>query len=367
MKKQDNKQKEETKAGSNVSCVKLGLDVHAASVTVTVQLDGSAYQPAQRVRTEELCGWVAKLQDRHAGAKVHACYEAGPCGYWLHRRLAGQGVDNRVVAPVALNGRRKTDKRDSRALADQLDRYLRGNPKAFSPVRVPTPGQEQERSMLRHRQRLARTLAKVTQSGRSQMLLQGLRVRGCWWLPGHWRELSAQLPVWLAQELEDLREQALVLKKQLKAADERIAAHGREQAIQPPRGLGALTWLTLQTEVIDWQRFGNRREVASYTGLCPGEHSSGEKRIEGSIDRHGNQRVRHVLIEAVWRLLVWQPGYKPLEKVRQAPSARVKKRAVVAAARRLAIDLWRLATGQTTPEKVGLDAFVPHLRPKIAS
>ena len=109
-------------------------------------------------------------------------------------------------------------------------------------------------------------------------------------------------------------------------------------------------------EVIDWSRFQNRRQVASYTGLCPGEHSTGQTRRELSIDKHGNRRVRRALIEAAWRLLLWQPDYPPLQKVRAAQSSRGRKRAIVAVARRLAIDLWRLATGQTTREKVGLAA-----------
>ena len=65
----------------------------------------------------------------------------------------------------------------------------------------------------------------------------------------------------------------------------------------------------LGSEVLDWGRFDNRRQVASYTGLCPSEQSSGGKRKQGSINKHGNPRVRHQLVEAVWRLEQWQPEY----------------------------------------------------------
>lgn len=60
------------------------------------------------------------------------------------------------------------------------------------------------------------------------------------------------------------------------------------------------------------------------------------------------------MVEACWRLLQWQPDYPPLRKLRAATGARARKRAVVAAARRLAIDLWRINTGQCTAEKLGL-------------
>jgi hypothetical protein len=64
--------------------------------------------------------------------------------------------------------------------------------------------------------------------------------------------------------------------------------------------------------------------------------------------------VRHHLVEAVWRLLQWQPDYPPLQKLRAATSKRLRKRLAVAAARHLAIDLWRIYTGQCSAEKLGL-------------
>jgi transposase len=341
--------------------IKLGQDLHAASVVVTVQLDGCPPRPTQRISTENYVEWVRRLMQQHPQARVFACYEAGPCGYWLHRELERLGVTNYVVAPVALNGRRKTDARDSRALTEQLDRYVRGHRHAFAVVKVPTPEQEQERALVRQRAALVKTLARVGHQGRSQCLLQGLRVRGRWWGPRRWPELARTLPPWLRDLLSDLQAQARLVHGQILAVEKKIAALAAAKAVQAPRGIGALTWLTLGLEVVDWSRFTNRRQVASYTGLCPGEYSSGERRREGSIDKHGNRRVRHALIEAVWRLYRWQPDYPPLARLRAVPGSRARRRAVVAVARRLAIDLWRLASGQTTREKVGLAATATHL------
>jgi transposase len=343
-------------ASAKVEVIKLGLDLHAAHVVNAMQLDGCPPQPAQRIATERFVTWVQQLKAKYPGAKIHACYEAGPCGYWLHRALEQLGVDSYVVAPVALNGRRKTDARDARALSEQLDRYLRGHKHAFSPVTVPTPAQEQDRAVLRHRQALLKSLGRCAQQGRSLMLLQGLRVRGRWWTKRQWTELQPTLPAWLATLLSDHQAQALLFHGQIIAQDKRIAELAQAKKVAAPRGIGALTWLTLLLEVIDWNRFKNRRQVASYTGLCPGEHSSGETRRELSIDKHGNRRVRRVLIEAAWRLAMWQPDYPPLAKLRAAQGGRARKRAIVAVARRLAIDLWRLATAQTTLEKIGLGA-----------
>jgi transposase len=121
-----------------------------------------------------------------------------------------------------------------------------------------------------------------------------------------------------------------------------------------PIGVGALSWIILELEIRGWDRFKNRRQIASFTGLCPGIHNSNGKGREGSINRCGNSVVRYTLIEMVWRLLRWQPDYPPIKKLRSTVSKRGKRRFVVAAARRLAIDLWRWATGRASAQDLGL-------------
>ena len=86
------------------------------------------------------------------------------------------------------------------------------------------------------------------------------------------------------------------------------------------------------------------------------EDSSGSKRKQGSINKHGNPRIRHQLVEAVWRLPKWQPQYPPLKQLQEASGTRARKRAAVAVARRLAVDLWRISTGQCSAQKLGLVA-----------
>src|SRR3954466_5364065 len=150
---------------AKVEVIKVGQDLHASNVVVTVYLDGCPPQPPQRIVIEKYWAWLEQLKAKYAGAKIYSCYEAGPCGYWLHRGLVERGVENYVVAPVALNGRRKNDQRDSRALGDQLDRYVRGHRHAFSPVAVPTVEQEKDRALVRHRQALAKSLGRCAQQG----------------------------------------------------------------------------------------------------------------------------------------------------------------------------------------------------------
>ena len=108
----------------------------------------------------------------------------------------------------------------------------------------------------------------------------------------------------------------------------------------------------------DWQRFSNRKQIGSYTGCCPGEHSSGGKRLVGSIDRMGNGRVRALLVEAVWRFLRWQPDWKAAQrmKIKLTAGTAMKKKTVVALARQLAVDLWRWRTGRCTLADLGWTA-----------
>ena len=327
--------------------IKLGMDVHAKQITVCRQDGDGKPQPPRRLSWEQLLAWVRELVA--SGAEVHSCYEAGPCGYGLHRTLTELGVHNLVVAPQRWDERGervKTDGRDARALEDRLDRYLRGNPEVFAVVRVPTPEQEQRRSLVRRRMAVLWERNRCVLRGGSLLLGQGFRVPREWWQLPHWPEVRALLPAWLRETVEFWQQQALHLETEVVALAERVQQFSAGKRLI--KGYGPLTDAVVESEILDWHRFKNRRQVASYTGLCPSEYSTGDTRQQGPITKHGNPRVRHSLVEAVWRLERWQPDYAPLQMLREAQGKRARKRAVVAVARRLAIDLWRLATGQTT-------------------
>lgn len=333
--------------------IKLGLDVHAGQITVCRQDGGLLPKPAHKQSWPEFLAWVEALVK--GGAKVVSCYEAGPCGYGLHRQLTALGITNHVVVPQrwdAEGQRVKTDARDARELCDRLDRYARGNTKAFSVVRVPTPEQEQRRAVGRQRGRLVQERLRCVLRGHGLMLGQGLQAPTGWWEPQRWASFQRELPEWLRAQVQTWQAQAVALDEQVTRWSRQVAGQSAGQPM--PKGVGALTAALLAGEILDWHRFRNRRQVASYTGLCPSEHSSGLKRRQGGVSKHGNPRVRHQLVEACWRLVQWQPDYPPLKKLRAASGARARKRAVVAAARRLAIDLWRLNTGQCPAEKLGL-------------
>src|SRR4051794_37737250 len=152
------KQNSEGEAKAKPEVIKIGLDLHARQVTECRQLDGSTPKPAQKWDPWKLLDQVEAWVE--TGIQVYSCYEAGACGYWYHRELVKRGAVNFVVAPRPLETqgtkRQKADRLDARALLDQLDSYLRGNRQAMSLVAVPSPQQEQHRSMVRYREQLMR-------------------------------------------------------------------------------------------------------------------------------------------------------------------------------------------------------------------
>jgi transposase len=332
--------------------IKFGFDVHATQVTACRQWDGRLPQPAQQLTKEEVLRMVQEHVAR--GHRVYTCYEAGPCGYGLHRQLVQLGATNYVVAPQRWDerGQRvKTDRRDARELCQRLDRYVRGNTDVFTVVRVPTEQQERLRLLCRQRASLLKERQRCELRGHGLMLVHGFEAPRAWWSADEWRELAVQLPEWLREHLARWQKYAQQLEQQVEELTPRIAALSAGQAA--PKGLGAMTNAILEVEIGDWGRFRNRRQPGSYTGLCPSEDSSNRRRRQGSVTKHGNPRIRHLLVEAAWRMLEWQPDYPPIKKAR-ALQGRLRKRAIVAAARQLAVDLWRLRTGRCTPEQLKL-------------
>lgn len=176
---------------------------------------------------------------------------------------------------------------------------------------------------------------------------------GGWAGPRKWKALAAECSPFVRELLEPVAAQLRQAAAHRDALGARIAGHVAAERL--PKGLGALTVSLLDGEVCDWRRFRDRKAVGSYTGCCPSEHSSGGVQRCGHIDRHGNGHVRTLLVEAVWRLLRWQPGWharvKLLERLKHGAS--LKKKVVVALARQLAIDLWRWRTGRCTAAELG--------------
>jgi transposase len=191
--------------------------------------------------------------------------------------------------------------------------------------------------------------------GRGLALLHGYRLLGPWWRPRQWEKWQTQLPAWMVEHLDRFRPTMNEAEKALLALQVAIRQAGPQEL---PYGFGAITLEGIEREVLDWSRFKNRKQPGSYVGLCGGVADSGQQRADLPITKHGNRRLRAMLIELAWRVVWYQPdchAVGPWKAIFQNPRshARRRKQAIVAVARRLMVDLWRWKTGRATAQDLG--------------
>ena len=340
--------------------IKLGIDAHEKFHVVSMQIDGSTPKPPKKLTGDQLLAMCQEMVQQ--GDEVWSVYEACGLGFVLHRKLEAAGVHSLVITPIKLseNGKlRKNDKNDSRHLVLRLDRYVVGNKNALPIIRVPSPREEQYRSLGRRRGGMIRIRTNMEAQGRGFLVNQGFQQLATgWWRVNKWQVLESRVPGWIFEHLEAIRGIILQVEQKIGELTKRLEATVELKKV--PYGVGALSQALLDGEVCDWKRFKNRRQISSYTGLCPGEYSSGESVCQGKIDRHGNRRIRVILIEMAWRMVRYQPDYYLIKKNYEIlrPKAKVgrsqRKKTIVKVARCMSVDLWRLATEQTTPENLGL-------------
>jgi len=295
---------------AHASTLFVGLDVHKETIAV-------AYVGEER--DAEVVSWgtigtrqgdidklLRKLQAK--GKTLHLVYEAGPCGYWLYRYLTKKKLTCWVVAPSCIpkkaNARVKTDRRD----AVHLARLLRSGD--LTPLYIPNVEDEALRDVVRAREEVLKDLKAAKVRLKAFLLRQDLRYEGrATWGPAHLR--------WLAEVVCPAPAQQIVFQEYVRAVSEQTERLQRleaelpalvqswrwlpvVEAIQALRGVQFIAAVTLIAELGDLTRFANPRHLMSYLGLIPSEHTSGERRRQGSITKMGNSHARRVLVEGAW-------------------------------------------------------------------
>jgi transposase len=332
----------------------LGIDAHLARNQVARKIDNGGIQAVQSLSFEELLLFAQKQLS--LGEEVYAVYEAGPLGYVLYRRLRELGIKALVCAPECLEqGKRKHNKLDARKLSSRLYSYVQGDREMMRVVRVPTPEQEQLRAESRQHDQLVATRKAMAAQGRALVLSQGYgMMKGAWWRPIAYGKWAPLLPQWIRTKLEVWQANLRLLDAQIAQRKKELAQSNKEAL---PKGFGAQSIVQLDREIGDYDRFVTRRKVGCFGGFVPREHSTGTNQRLGSITKVGSPRIRTLIIEMVWRLVLFQPHYPPIMQWREAlcgPNKVLKKKAAVAVARRLLIDIWKMRTGRTTAQALGL-------------
>jgi transposase len=288
----------------------VGLDVHKTTVCVAIAESGRGGEVREvgvfENRPDVLRKMVARLaKHRH---RLNFCYEAGPCGYGLHRLLIGLGHDSVVVAPSLIpmkaGTRVKTDRRDALMLA-KLHRAGE-----LTPIWIPDPTHEAMRDLVRARATAVRVLSKARQH------LQGFLLRHDRIYPGA-RAWTLAYRRWLTTVRFDHPAQQIVLQDYIHAVEDaelrrdRLTRQIEElmptwsmapvvAALQAMRGVALVVAVTVVAEVGDFRRFSSARQLMAYLGLVPSEHSSGSTIRRAGITKAGNALARRVLIEGAW-------------------------------------------------------------------
>jgi transposase len=289
-----------------------------------------------------------------ASAGVHSCYEAGRDGWWLHRWLKQQGIDNIVVdsSSIEVNRRArraKSDRLDGDKLLQMLLRHRRGE-RVWSVVHEPSPQAEDERRVHRELQRLTHEHTAHCNRIRALLVQHNLRpaqIGGKPWALW-WQAHQGQVPPLLRAEIERECQRLELVRQQMRA----IEAQQRQALTQQPlvqqlsrlRAIGLCSAWVLTKELFGWRQFDNPRQVASSIGLAPTPYASGCSEREQGISKAGNKRVRWLLVELSWRWLRLQPDSELTHWFNRrfaAGSKRMRRIGIVALARRLAIALWR--------------------------
>ena len=290
----------------------IGLDVHKETIAIAYTFEGSrseaiyhgtcggsnlAIERALRALAKKL---GVKLQD------FKVCYEAGPTGFVLARRLLQLKVECVVMSPSKTerkpNEKIKTDKRDAKKIAKL---FRNGD---ITEVRVPPALDEAVRDLCRARTDASDDLSRSKQRLGSFLLRNGFRYDGkTKWTPSHMnylRHLALPDPT-----------QALVLEGYLQTIDaclERVQAFEEKmkqvlsewewrpivEALMACKGFKEVAAMTVISELGDLRRFKSPRQLMAFLGLVPGEESSGNKRRQGSITKCGNGHARWMLCES---------------------------------------------------------------------
>jgi transposase len=287
----------------------VGLDVHKATISVAiadatprgeVRFWGTVENSASTVR-----GLVKKLSDRHGSLEF--TYEAGPCGYGLHRTLTELGFPCHVVAPSRIprrpGERVKNDFRDAMALA----RLSRAG--ELTDVWVPDAVHEAMRDLSRARLAATKDLKLARQRIQSFLLRHGRSYGKKSWTQRHETWLANQSFPHTAQQIafqgylqamEQARSRRTMLEAQIREVLPSWRLAPLVEALQCLRGIALAIASTVVAEAGDIGRFENPKQLMAFFGLIPGEHSSGSKIRPRGITKTGNSSVRSLLYEAAW-------------------------------------------------------------------
>ena len=322
---------------------------------------------------------VAAGEERRAGVpvRIHVCFEAGRDGHWLHRALTAAGYEVYEIDPASVavdrRARRvKSDGVDVDKLVRTLARFVRGERDACRVVVVPTP--EEEDAKRPHREYERQVTERTSHGNRVKGLLfaQGVRDFDPT-APDRLKRLAElSIPPKLRAELIRECRRLAALTADIAEVEAEMAAAvvasrkaKTNAAAAPPnrvqsqivqlfklKGIGVHFSTVLGGEVY-YRTFRNRRGVGQYIGLASSPFQSGDMARDQGIAKAGNSRARKTMIQLAWLWRRHQPDSALSKWFRERvgdQKGRVRRIAIVAMARKLAVALWRYLETGLVPE-----------------
>lgn len=294
----------------------VGLDVHARSIKA-VAFNVVTGEVSTATFGYDACAVAEWMRSLEQPAK--AVYESGVTGFDLAKKLSGMGIDctigavSKMIKPAA-DRKRKTDRNDTEFLARML---AVGN---VAPVWVPDDDCEAARDLSRALEDARDELARSKQL-LSKFLLRhgyvfdkrnpaGTRVKN--WTRARWEwmrtirfeeKADADVLLYYMDRVERAQQEKKRLEGLVADESERPRWKPRVDALRTLKGIEVTTAFALACEAGEFSRFRNARSFASWLGLVPSQHSSGEKDANGPIAKAGNGHLRRLLVEAAWHYL----------------------------------------------------------------
>jgi transposase len=349
--------------------IMIGCDLHDDSMLLRIAEGRETPQMRSFKNTPQgRAGMIRQLRQRAKTieGEIIFAYEASGQGFGLYDQLTDAGIQCHVLAPtkIARSQRQrsqKTDEKDAQQILELVRAHvLAGNP--LPSVWIPDAQTRDDREMVRMRLDVGEKITAI--KAQVQCLLKRNQLRrpkglGKGWTRLFWRWLRYELaePIDPARSPLDVGGRAALasLLRQLRFLEEErdrldqqlvmLADSPRYavliRAVTQLSGVGLLTALVFLAELGEMARFANRRQVGAYLGLVPTSNESGEANDrKGHITRQGSFRVRKVLCQATWARVRCDPKEKVVYERIKAKNPKKKKVAVVAAMRRLAVQMW---------------------------
>lgn len=304
---------------------------------------------------------IQYIKNQFKGKKIICAYEAGPTGFGLYDALVAQDIPCLVVAPTTLsrkpNQKIKNDKMDSKKLAKDL------RAGELSSIHVPQAHWRQLRHLYKSYQHYVNIRMGIKRRIKSLFLFTGLplppdSIKENWTKPHmeYIKNLDCQDPI-LRQKLDMLledhqlaRQRCLLTLKQIHTFTQNYPDIQKNiQLVRSIDGIGLITAITLLAKIGNPALLNNQRQLASFIGIIPSEHSSGLTNRRGSITHMGDGYLRSMLIESSWKAIKHNATLqKFFDRIKNRHHQSFgKQKAIVAVARKLTLFIYAVLKRQS--------------------